>query len=343
MIPRSLLFLAFLGLLSCHKQGNESCAEDPLQTLAEFPIGTSFNLSEYDQWSGLREKFDYHFNSLTIPNALKFGPLSAAPNQYNWSEADSLLKIAKAAGARVHGHTLIWHNQNPAWLEGYTGNYSQLLNEHIQTVVSRYKGRIRSWDVVNEAIGEDGTLRNSIWKQKIGADYIYRAFKAARNADPEAELYYNDFNLAINPKKLDAVIDLCEMLRERGVNISGIGMQMHIATSFPERRELADAVEKIWKAGFKIHFSELDVSVNILNSKTGFSQSDWQEQREKFFEVAEVYGQIPEKYQFGITFWGGGDADSWLPRYFNRIDAGLLFDEAYQPKPAFCGFKNGLE
>ena len=329
--------------LSCSKAANDTCEEVPLKDLAEYPIGAAFNLYEYQQSPSLREKWKLHYNRLTPESALKFGPLRPSPSTYSFWEADSLIALAYRNNAQVHGHTLIWHMQNPHWLENYSGDFETLLKEHISTVVSRYKNSIQSWDVLNEAITADGLLRNSIWKQKIGSDYIYLAFKAAQEANPNAELFYNDFNLSINPKKLNAVIDLCLSLKARGIHIAGIGMQMHSATSFPERRELAEAVEKIWRAGFKVHFSELDISVNIIGNKTQITNQDLQDQREKYFDIVSVFQQIPKEYQFGITHWGVGDPDSWLASYFNRIDAGLLFDEAYSPKPAYCGFKNALE
>ena len=340
---RQSLLLILLLFISCSKSISDECEEVPLKNLADFPIGTSFDYHDYTGSSQLIEKWEKHFNSFTPSNALKYANISPAPTIYDFREADSLVRIAQKNSARIHGHTLLWYQQNPQWLETYSQDYSELLRQHIITVVSRYKNSIKSWDVVNEGLTEDGLLRNSIWQRKVGNDYIYQAFKTAQDANPDAYLFYNDFNLAINPTKLDAALRLCETLRSRGIKNIGIGMQMHVATSFPTRRELAKSVEKIWKAGFKIHFSELDVSVNIFGTKTALDEQYWLDQQEKFYEIVSVYQQIPRKFRFGITLWGIGDADSWLPEYFNRIDAGLLFDHSYSLKPAYCGFKNALE
>lgn len=337
-----VLFSSVLILWACSKERVKNCEEESLKDLATYPIGAAFDLDEYNP--ALADKFRFHFNRLTPSNALKFRSLKPSrQGHYQWQKADSLVGIAKSYHARIHGHTLVWHRQNPSWLPDYKGDYKTLLQSHIDSVLSRYRNDIHSWDVVNEALNDDGSLRSSIWLRKLGADYIYLAFKAAADADPGSELFYNDYNLAFAPKKLDAALALCSGLRKRGIDVAGIGMQMHVGLGFPDIQELTTAVEKIWKAGFKVHFSELDVSVNIYGNKKVISNEDLDEQREKFYQVVSVYNQVPRQYQFGITTWGVGDADSWLPAFFDRIDAGLLFDEAYRPKPAYCGFKNALQ
>jgi endo-1,4-beta-xylanase len=339
---RKLLVLLVL-CSACGQEVTSDCAQTALKLKAGFPIGTAFNLAEYQFEPLLVGAFEKHFNSFTPENALKFS--SVRPllrNSYDFSEADALINIAQANNARIHGHTLLWHQQMPFDFEQYEGDYHQLMQTHINTVVKRYTGIIKSWDVVNEGLNEQGDLRVTPWFEKLGDDYIFQAFSAAQDANPEADLFYNDYNLVLNPRKLDGAIRLCNSLREQGIKNVGIGLQMHIATDLPLQIEMAKAVEKIWRAGFKVHFSEVDVSVNILGSKNAFEASDYQRQAAKYREVVEVYEQIPSQYQFGITFWGIGDADSWIPSYFNRADAPMLFDENYQPKPAFCAFLEAL-
>lgn len=343
---RKLLIFFIIFPWACSKTTSENCAETSLYTKAKYPIGTAFNFIDYQTNPALAKTVKTHFNSITPENALKFGTirqLQRAP--YNFIEMDSILNIAQKQNARVHGHTLIWHQQLPAWFNTFNGNYKDLLNSHITTVMARFKKDIKSWDVVNEALTEQGELRASPWRDKVGDDYVYLAFEAAKSvvsSDAAITLFYNDYNLVLNPRKLDAAIKLCTELRERGIPNVGIGMQMHITSSFPAKADLARAVEKVWRAGFKIHFSEADVSLNILGNKNSLTAADYEAQANKYREIAEVYNQIPEQYQFGITFWGVGDADSWIPTFFNRTDAPLLFDENYAPKPAFCGFTNGL-
>ncbi len=336
-----LLFCA-----ACSKTTSTSCTETALYTKANLPIGTAFNFVDYQTNPALAETFKRHFNSLTPENALKFTTIRTIENgPYNFLEADSLVALAKQQNARVHGHTLVWHQQLPAWFNTYSGNYKDLLTNHINIVMTHFASNIKSWDVVNEALNEQGELRVSLWREKLGNDYVYLAFKAAQSAkagDKETVLFYNDYNLALNPRKLDAAIKLCAEMRQRGISNIGIGMQLHITPSFPTKIELARAVEKVWRAGFKIHFSEVDVSLNVLGNKSSFTDADYQAQANKYAEIVEVYKQIPEQYQFGITFWGVGDADSWIPSFFNRADAPLLFNENYESKPAFCAFLSGL-
>lgn len=339
---RKLLFLPFI-FISCAKPATTSCVETALYTKANFPIGTAFNFIDFQTNPRLAQTFQTHFNSFTPENALKLAnirPVLNAP--YNFSEIDSLLAMAKRNNVRVHGHTLIWHEQLPNWFSTYGKSYKKLLQNHVNQVVFNFKDDISSWDVVNEALNETGGLRVSPWRDKVGYDYIYEAFLAAQGANAEATLFYNDFNLALNPRKLDAAIKLCENLRARGIKNIGIGMQMHVSADFPTKREMAEAVEKVWKAGFKIHFSEVDVSINIQGNKNSFSEDDFRAQAKKYAEIVEVYKQIPKEYQFGITLWGVGDADSWIPSFFSRVDAPLLFDQNYQPKQAFCAFLSSL-
>ncbi len=336
-------WLPFIFLLaSCSKPVSENCAGSGLYTKASFPIGTAFNLSDAAEHPLLTQKFSTHFNAFTPENALKFSTISPWPGVYDFSEGDSLVALWQDR-ARIHGHTLIWHQQLPSWFAQYKGDYKELLQAHVRTVIRHYARNIRSWDVVNEALTEQGELRASPWLEQVGEDYIYLAFKAAQEADAKATLFYNEYNLALNPRKLDAALRLCENLRSRGIRLSGIGMQMHIGVSYPSREEIAFAVEKIWRAGFTVHFSELDISLNPLGNKKNFSEADFQAQAAKYREVVEVYQQIPRDHQFGITLWGIGDADSWIPNYFNRVDAPLLFDAHYNPKPAFCAFQNALK
>lgn len=334
-----LNLLITIVLYGCVPAPHEDCGSRSLWGFADFPLGTAFDLRNEERNRELRTVFNTHFNSFTPENEFKFENIHPQPHQYNWFEADRIISFAQ--NKRVHGHTLIWHEQLPDWIFS-AENHEHIMKEHIKAVVRRYSDKIKSWDVVNEALEENGNLRNSIWKQKIGKDYIYKAFKAASEADPDAELFYNDFNLALNPRKLDAVIDICTSLRKRGIDVSGIGMQMHISVSAPYPMEIKEAIDKIWRAGFKVHFSELDVSVNPLGNKTVISEDDLTDQYHTYYEVVKTYRSIPKAYQFGITLWGVGDADSWLESYFNRVDAGVLFDHSYRPKPAFCGFKKAL-
>ncbi len=327
-------------LMSCRQNTTTGCEEGELWKLADFTVSTALNA--YQVFPGSPPLFDRHFNGLTTENDLKFENIHPGPGFYDFTGADRLIRAAYERNIRIHGHPLVWHQQLPEWV-GQSHDLREVMIDHIQTLVNRYRGQVHAWDVVNEALDERGGLRKTVWLENIGEDYLYLAYKTAQDADPGALLFYNDFNLASNPRKLDAAISICRNLRNRGIRISGIGMQMHISIAGPYRMELQEAVDKIWRAGFMVHFSELDVSVNPWVTKTTITEKDLREQQDTYYDVVRIYRSIPPQYQYGITLWGLTDADSWLPAYFNRVDAGLLFNTSGQPKPAYCGFQNALK
>lgn len=206
---------------------------------------------------------------------------------------------------------------------------------HIQTIVEHFKNKVTAWDVVNEAFNEDGTLRNSIWKQKIGIGYIEKAFLFANEANPNALLFYNDYNLESNPIKRNSVLSLLKNLRNRGVKVDGIGVQMHVSTYYPEPTQIAIAFQEIITDKFKIHVSELDISVNPLGKNIIPSESLFNEQANLLGSIVFNYNQIPKQYQYGITFWGISDKNSWIRSFYNREDYPLLYDDNYMPKPCY--------
>ena len=216
------------------------------------------------------------------------------------------------------------------------------MKTHIQVIVLHFKGKVSGWDVVNEAFNEDGTLRNTIWRQKIGAGYIEKAFIYAYEADPKVLLFYNDYNLESNPNKRNSVIGFLNNLRNRGIKIDGIGIQMHVNILSTEATQVASALQSISNNDYQIHLSELDISVNPLGKNITPSQSLFTKQANLLGEIVLQYKQIPTRYQYGITFWGISDKTSWIIDYFNREDYPLLYDDNYLPKPAYCKLKETL-
>ena len=294
------------------------------------------------------------FNSLTPENAMKMGPIHPKENQYYWADADSIVAFAQIHGLRVRGHCLCWHNQAPGWLFKDSSGKNvtkevllQRLKVHITTVVNRYKGKIYAWDVVNEAISDDSAqyLRNSLWYQICGEEYIARAFEYAHEADPDALLFYNDYN-EINSVKREKMYRLVKSLKDAGVPIGGIGLQGHWAINEPSKAQLDSTIKKFSNLGVKIQITELDISVypkehNARERKPVDADTTFNEEKEnKQIEVYKNCFELFRKYKdviSGITFWNVSDKRSWLDNFpvRGRKDYPLLFDKNLKPKKAF--------
>jgi endo-1,4-beta-xylanase len=334
------LFLLLTFILGCQKEEITVCDDSiGIYNFSNYPIGTAIDFSEFRADPLYKSLAQKQFNSITAENIFKAEYLHPEPILFNWTEADTLAAFCQNNNIRLHGHTLIWHQQLPQWIldyQGSTADWEQLMKVHIQTIVSHFKNKVTAWDVVNEAFNEDGTLRNSIWKQKIGVGYIEKAFLFAREADPNALLFYNDYNLESNPSKRNGVLSLLNNLRNRGVKVDGIGIQMHISTLYPEPTQIANALQEIADDAYKIHVSEFDISVNPLGKDIVLSEALLNEQANLLGKVVLNYNQVPKQYQYGITFWGISDRNSWIRNFYNREDYPLLYDDNYLPKPCYC-------
>lgn len=317
----------------------------PLQSISPFPVGVAVDVGRLLSHTPYRTVAETHFNSFTAENSMKMSALRPDASSFYWDEADTLAAFCKQLGARLHGHTLVWHNQNPDWVENFQGTPEQwaaMLKKHIQTVVARYKGTATTWDVVNEAFDDNGGLRPTIWRQHLGDDYIAQCFQWAREADPTAQLLYNDYNVEENGAKLQAVLLMLDDFQKRGIPIDGIGFQMHILDTYPPLPSIHAAVQAVQQRGVLIHFSELDVSLNFAKTATALTEGMKQRQRQRVEDIVSLYRTIPAAQQVGITLWGIADTDSWIPNFFSRLDWPLLFDEQYNPKPALYGFLDAL-
>jgi endo-1,4-beta-xylanase len=334
------LFLLLALFIACQKEKNEICHDNiGIHTLSGYPIGTAIDINELEFNPLYRSIAIKQFNSFTPENTFKAEYLHPEPFLFNWTNADSLATFCQNNNKRLHGHTLIWHKQLPQWILDFQGSpteWEQLMKKHIQTIVTHFKNKVTAWDVVNEAFNEDGTLRNSIWKQKLGDGYIEKAFRFAKEADPNTLLFYNDYNLESNPTKRNSVIALMKNLRNRGVKIDGIGVQMHVSTYYPEASQIANALQEISGNNFKIHISELDISVNPLGKNNIQLEPLFTQQANLLGSIVFNYNQIPEEYRYGITFWGISDRNSWIRNYYNKEDYPLLYDDNFLPKPCYC-------
>lgn len=337
-----LIILSVSLLLSCQKENISSCkAEDKaLSNCVDFYCGTVVDLNRVNNNINYSNIVKTQFNSITAENIMKPEFIHPSENTFDFYPADQLANFCVTNSKRLHGHTLIWHQQLPSWMVNYQGSskdWEKMMKDHIFQIVRHFKGKVNSWDVINEAFNDDGTLRNTIWKKNIGVSYIEKAFQFAHEADPNASLFYNDYSLAINPIKREAVLSFLNNLKAKGIPIDGIGMQMHIFNGFPEDIEISKAINDIWQEGYLVHISELDISINPLSQDMHRAQQTaLTKQAEKYLYIFKSFDLIPDKYKHGITIWGVGDNDSWIRYYYNRDDYPLLFDDNYFPKPAFC-------
>ncbi|WP_029033801.1 endo-1,4-beta-xylanase [Salinimicrobium terrae] len=325
-----------------------------------FLIGTALNVWQITgRQPEAIEIVKQHFNSIVAENVMKSSRIQPREGDFNFELADQFVEFGEENDMHIHGHTLIWHSQAPDWFfvddEGETVSpevLKQRMKDHITAVVGRYKGRVHSWDVVNEAIEDDGSYRESEFFKILGDDFVKLAFQYTHEVDPEAELYYNDYSMA-NPGKRAGVVKMVKELQEAGVTIHGIGMQGHIGLNHPDLTEFEKSLEAYGALG-KVVISELDLSV--LPSPWGdagaeISQNfDYDDKMNPFPNglPEEVEQQFTDRYaEFfklflkhqdviaRVTLWGVNDGHSWKNNWpvRGRTDYPLLFDRQNNPKP----------
>ena len=279
------------------------------------------------------------FSALTAENDMKHDRLQPLRGQYRYLRADSLVAFAEANGMSMRGHTLVWHQQNASWLT--TGNWTQqeasaLLQDHITNVVTHFRGKIVAWDVVNEALNDDGSRRSTVWSNNVGSDYIDIAFRAARAADPQALLFYNDYNIEGLNAKSDSVYALVRGMQQRGVPIDGIGFQGHfIVGQLPSTQALSDNIARFAALGLKVHFTELDI--RMPQPSTVAQQATQADNYRAVFDVC-----LRSTACQMIVTWGLTDKETWIPGVFNGWGEPLLFDGQYRPKIAYWAVHNLL-
>lgn len=332
-----------------------------------FLIGAALNSGHFTETDAVEATLvKQQFNAITPENDMKWERIhprpDAGPAGFNFETADKFVEFGEKNGMFIIGHCLVWHSQVPRWVfrdsEGKPLDRASLLQrmrEHIFTVVGRYKGRVDGWDVVNEALNEDGTLRKSPWFNIIGADYIARAFEYAQEADPDAELYYNDYNLEYEAKRNGAV-ELVRKLKQQGIKITAIGTQSHHKLKQPSLRQIKDTVKAFKELGVKVAITELDVDVLpavtfrptadvSARAKAGPESNPYvdglpaemqQALAERYKDIFAIYLKYKDVIT-RVTFWGVTDRHSWL-NYFpvgGRTNYPLLFDREGKPKPAY--------
>jgi len=331
----------------------------------DFYIGAALNIQQI-----LGEEPDTmklvagQFNSITPENIMKWEEIHPEPDRYNFYAADRYVAFGEKHNMHIIGHTLVWFNQTPDWVfQDQSGNalsredLLERMKDHIFTVMGRYRGRIHGWDVVNEAIMKDGSFRKCKWLEIIGEDYVKKAFEFAREADPDAELYYNEYDFEFGPKT-DGVVRLIRNLQANGIRVDGVGIQGHWFLDYPKIDILESYVSILRQLEVKLMITELDIGVlpfyPIDSEAVALSSFDAEKQK----EVNPYPDNLPDAAQkdlanrytelflffrkhrdiFGrITFWAVHDGQSWRNYWpiTGRKDYPMLFDRHYQPKPAF--------
>ena len=304
-----------------------------------------------------------HFNSYTAENAMKWESIHPTEGNFSFEIADALADLGEKNDAFLVGHTLLWHQQTPDWVfedsEGKPASRDQVLarlRHHITTVVTRYKGRFDGWDVVNEALNEDGTMRESNWREALGDDYIAEAFMAAHAADPEAKLYYNDYNL-YKPEKRAGAVAIVKDLQARGIPIHGVGIQGHYGLDNPPLEELEATIVALAELGVKVMITELDVSVLPFpdsdqwgaDLSTNFALSaelnpyvdglpaDVRIEQDNHYRALFAVFLKHRETLHRVTFWNLNDGTSWKNNWpvRGRTDYPVIFDRQNKPKSTY--------
>ena len=358
-IASALLIAAFVA--ACGNQKATVVEEPSLKDAVgdKFLMGVALNVNQSSGVDTSSIKLvKQHFNSIVAENCMKCEVIHPEEDRYDFTLADQFVSFGEKNGMAVIGHCLIWHSQLAPWFcVDEKGNnvtpevLKQRMKDHITTIVTRYKGRIKGWDVVNEAILEDGSYRKSKFYEILGEEFIPLAFQYAHEADPDAELYYNDYAMNM-PGKREGVVKLVSSLKEKGIRIDAVGMQGHMGMDYPDINEFEQSIVAFAGTGVKVMVTEGDMSA-LPTVKQSANISDtvayqkmlnpypetlpdsvskaWNNRMKQFFGLFEKHADVISR----VTAWGVSDSDSWKNDFpvKGRHDYPLLFDRNYQPKP----------
>lgn len=320
-----------------------------------FSVGTAVSPEFLDASNPHRRLITKHFNAMVAGNVMKPDTLEPKEGVYNFASADKIVSFAEKTGMLMRGHTLVWHNQTPSWFFTDPKDPSKpatkellLAREkaYIQAVVGHFQGQVKSWDVVNEVLSDSSGLRsgkeNSKWFEIAGDEYIEKAFIWAHEADPDAELVINDYNLESNPAKREAMYSLVKSLKEKKIPIDGIGIQMHISIQSPSIPEIRETIERFASLGVKVLVTELDVSIYESPADAFIEPGPdiLLHQAVRYEELFNLFKEQADMKRLDtVILWGSADDDTWLDDFpvRGRKNAPLLFDRDLQAKPAYWG------
>ncbi|KPM49642.1 endo-1,4-beta-xylanase [Jiulongibacter sediminis] len=356
-----VLPLAFVAVLawSCKEKTTEELKPESIKELFadDFLIGTALNNRQIDASPDQADLIAKEFNVLTAENVMKSMLIHPSPDSFNFEYPDKLFALAEKNGQKVHGHTLVWHSQLSPFINEIEDStaMAEALKAHIEAVAGRYKGKVYSWDVVNEAVEGDGSLRQSVFLKTMGEGYLPFAFKQAALVEPDADLYYNDYSMTGKAKR-DGVIKMVKMIQESGAKIDGIGMQGHWHLDSPSLQEIEESIIAYSDLGVKVAITELDI--DVLPSPQGVSGAEISQSAELKAELDPYTDGLPEDVSTAlakryaeifalffkhrdkidrVTFWGVNDGDSWKNGFpvRGRTNYPLLFDRNNGRKAAY--------
>ena len=357
---KSIASFALILLLSKCTVSQKNSAPNSLKVAYKnsFLIGTAMNKAQIEEKEpNAALLIPKEFNAITPENIMKSEIIHPKWDVYDFELADQLVAYGKKQNIPIFGHTLIWHSQLPEFVSHINNadSLKQFFESHIKTVASRYDGKVYSWDVVNEALNEDGSMRNSIFLQKLGPDYVVQAFKIAQKAAPNTELYYNDYNIE-QPQKRAGAITLIKKIQAAGVRIDGVGIQGHWKVNKVPFKDIEESIEAFSNLGIKVMFTELDLTVlpnpwevntadvNMKAENNAYYnpypnglpdtvQQMLTNDYERLFTIFQKHKKVVTR----VTFWGVNDGQSWLNNWpiVGRTNYPLLLDRNFKPKEAY--------
>lgn len=332
-ISLAVMLLAFTVFSSCEEKTSN------LATKKKLNLGTSVSISDVSDEDTMKF-IQENFNIIVAENSMKWESLQPTKTFLNWSDCDKMAKFANTNKMKMRGHTLVWHNQNP----GYVNNISskdealECLKTHITESMKHYQGKIYEWDVCNEVFNEDGSLRNSIWYKHIGKDYIDIAFQTAKEADPSARLILNDYNNeAKGYPKADAMFEFVKSMKERGIPIDGVGFQLHLSTQYTyDSQAIRDNIKRYNDLGLIVCFTEVDVRIPLPATEESLKQQAY-----IYNDLFDMVLTEPNIDTFVV--WNYSDKRSWVPRAFPGTGNATPFDVDGKIKPFYTEMINKLK
>lgn len=357
----SFVLVVFICCICTGGNGQSAAGEIPsLKTVfkEDFLVGAALNRHQVNETDPMATAcIARQFNTLTPENDMKAALIHPEWGRYNFTEADKIIAFGERHQLQINAHTLIWHSQLPAFVMHMHDKDSlqRFFKDHISVIASRYDGKVYSWDVVNEALNEDGTMRKSLFQRTLGDDYVVQAFQLAGQAAPHTKLYYNDYNIE-RPEKRAGAVALIRKIQAAGVRIDGVGIQGHWHLGRVPLKDIEESILAYAALGIDVMFTELDISV--LPDPKGVEGADVNQQKGYNNALNPYAGSLPDSVQqqlasdyenlfrlflrykdkIGrVTFWGVNDGDSWLNNWPvpGRTNYPLLFDRQFNPKMAF--------
>ena len=317
------------------------CALRELADRRKLLIGAACSPETIEREPDYRRVLAREFNCIVAENCMKFSYLQPRRREFDFSKARKLVEFAAKHRLKLRGHTLVWHNQLADWVKDGKFTRTQMLDilqEHIFTVVGHFRGEVSAWDVVNEALSDEGGWRTkSPWYQKLGPEYLERAFRWAYEADSSVQLFYNDYGMELPGKKSNGCYRLMSGLVRRGVPIHGVGFQFHLGVENRlDRRKCIANISRFNKLGLTVHFTELDMGI-----KKPITPALYREQAEEYANRFQIALDAPDVS--AVLLWGFTDRHSWIPGFTKgEYDEGLIFDRNCRPKPAYWSVHQAL-